>query len=520
MDPFTPALAASLAAQWPGQRFTASVYDERSGCQFDLRPDLRLTTASVLKVEVMAGILLRAQSQGRPLSAQEQSLIEPMITQSHDAPTNVLWQSLGGAAGMTALDNVFGLTDTTQIGPQWGVTVTSARDQVHLLRQVLVGDFGPIGPAYRADALYYMTHVIPAQRWGITAGVPAGWTVANKNGFASSVCCVWRINSTGVVYDPSGGGYVIAILSDHWPDQPTGVAAVETVSRAVAAKLAQPVAATGPSQAEAGNGARYAFWKGTDGNLQQAIWNGSAWTGPYDIGMGPLGSEPTSGIDGNGSTSALWRGADGNLWEAHWAGTAWAGPVNLKMGRLGSAPSVAVTAGGIRYVFWQGTDGNVWEAIGTGSDWGGPYDIGMGPIGSAPAAGVDSHGNTYVFWRGQDGNLWTGYWTGSGWSGARLVGMGPLGSQPSVAVTASATQYVFWKGPDGGLWEAIGGAGQPWTGPYNQGMGVLGSGPSAAVDGGGATSAVWKGGDGFLWQAFWNGSRWAGPSLVGVGPIG
>jgi hypothetical protein len=243
MDPFTPALAAQLAARWPGQRFTASVYDERTGCQFDMRPDLRLTTASVLKVEVMAGILLRAQSQGRGLTDQERSLILPMITQSHDAPTNVLWSSLGGAAGMTALDNVFGMTQTTQVGPEWGVTVTSARDQVHLLRQVLLGDFGPLGPSYRAEAFNYMTSVTPSQRWGITAGVPGGWTVANKNGFASSVCCVWRINSTGVVYDPGGGAYAVAILSDHWPDEASGIAAVEFVNRYVAAQLARPMSA-------------------------------------------------------------------------------------------------------------------------------------------------------------------------------------------------------------------------------------------------------------------------------------
>ncbi|MDP9075364.1 MAG: serine hydrolase, partial [Actinomycetota bacterium] len=240
-DPFTAGLAAQLAQQWPGKHFSAQVYDERSGCQFDLHPELRLTTASVLKVEVMAGILLRAQSQGRPLSAQERSLIEPMITASHDAPTTALWQSLGGAPGMTNLDHVFGMTGTTQIGPEWGVTITSAADQVRLLRQVVVGDFGPVGPSYRADAFHYMSSVIPSQRWGISAGLPANWTFVNKNGFAGSNCCAWRINSTGVVYSPDGPAYTIAILSDGWPDQPSGVAAVETVSRAVAAKLAVPV---------------------------------------------------------------------------------------------------------------------------------------------------------------------------------------------------------------------------------------------------------------------------------------
>ena len=31
-----------------------------------------------------------------------------------------------------------------------------------------------------------MTNVHPLQRWGITAGVPNGWTVAQKNGFYPS----------------------------------------------------------------------------------------------------------------------------------------------------------------------------------------------------------------------------------------------------------------------------------------------------------------------------------------------
>ena len=72
---------------------------------------------------------------------------------------------------------------------------------------------------------------------GITAGVRSNWTVALKNGFASSQCCGWRINSTGVAYDPAGGSYVVAILSDGWPNQASGIGGIETVSRAIAAQL-------------------------------------------------------------------------------------------------------------------------------------------------------------------------------------------------------------------------------------------------------------------------------------------
>ena len=98
MDPFTPALAAELAARWPGQRFSASIYDQRTGCQFDLRPDLRLTTASVLvKVPPFVAVTTGAipavsngmkgrskASPGRKLATTpcNEALVDPMTIRS------------------------------------------------------------------------------------------------------------------------------------------------------------------------------------------------------------------------------------------------------------------------------------------------------------------------------------------------------------------------------------------------------------------------------------------------------
>ncbi|MDQ1399341.1 MAG: hypothetical protein QOK20_1273, partial [Acidimicrobiaceae bacterium] len=363
-DPFTPALAADLAARWPGKHFSAQVFDERTGCQFDLHPELRLTTASVLKVEVMAGILLRAQSQGRPLSAQERSLIQPMITESHDAPTNVLWQSLGGAAGMTNLDHVFGMTGTTQIGPEWGVTKTSASDQVRLLRQVLLGDFGPLGPSYRADAFGYMSSVTPSQRWGISSGLPAGWTFANKNGFAGSICCAWRINSTGVVYSPSGPAYTIAILSDGWPDQPSGIAAVETVSRAVAAKLAAPIGSKVAVGRNAG-GALQVFAVNAGGRVLTSAQAGpgQGFGGWSDMGL-PVraAGSPAVGRNQNGVLQVFVRTADNRLltsWQQG-AGQAFGGWADLGLGgAIGGDPTIGVNSIGTLQVFVASTGGQV-----------------------------------------------------------------------------------------------------------------------------------------------------------------
>jgi hypothetical protein len=188
----------------------------------------------------MAGVLLRAQREGRPLTAYERSRIDPMITQSANPPTNELWSSLGGVPGMDALDAAFGLSQTTPTSP-WGLTSTSAHDQVELTRQVLIGEYGPLDPPARGVARHYMTRVVPSQRWGISAGVPAGWTVALKNGFAPSRCCGWRLNSTGYVEEPDGqGGYAATVLTDGWPDEASGIVGNETVSRAIAATLTAP----------------------------------------------------------------------------------------------------------------------------------------------------------------------------------------------------------------------------------------------------------------------------------------
>lgn len=237
--PFSAGFDAALRARYPRNRFTAAVYDRRTGCSYDYRPDLRLTTASVLKAEIMAGILLRAQAEGRGLTQWEQDNIGPMIARSADPEASALWSSLGGIAGMERVDRAFGLTQTDQNSP-WGITTTSARDRTSLMRQLLYGDGGPLGASYRATARSYLLSVVPSQDWGITAGVPAGTKVPLKNGFFSSQCCRWRLNSSGAV--EIGAGYVVTVLSDLWPDEASGIAGNEYVSRAINARLAGPFA--------------------------------------------------------------------------------------------------------------------------------------------------------------------------------------------------------------------------------------------------------------------------------------
>ncbi len=232
VDPFTPALKSDVARRFPGHHMTATAYDTRSGCTWRLNPGTQVTTASVIKVEVGTGVLLRAQREGRGLTSGEQARLTPMITESSNGPTTELWTSLGGAPAMAQLDRTFGLRDTRQAGPVWGLTSTTADDQVHLLRQVVLGEGGILDAAHRAPLVQAMGSVVPSQRWGVTAGAPAGTVVLQKNGFAASACCGWRINSVGVV-EHVGGPIVMAVLSDGWGSMAQGIPAIESVAQAV-----------------------------------------------------------------------------------------------------------------------------------------------------------------------------------------------------------------------------------------------------------------------------------------------
>jgi hypothetical protein len=230
---FTEEVVAALARDYPGKYITAHVHDLRTGCDYTLHPGNRQRTASVFKVMVMAGTLLEAQNEGRPVSEWEMSQLVPMITESTNDEVRALWNHFGASPWFREQGEIFGLAQTSitaDDGSSWGRTTTSARDQVDLLRQVLVGQWGPLDRQSREIAHDLMTSVVPSQTWGVSAGVPAGWVVAQKNGFAGIV-----INSVGWVDEPGPSeGYVVAILSQGWSTHAAGIAAVEEVNRIIA----------------------------------------------------------------------------------------------------------------------------------------------------------------------------------------------------------------------------------------------------------------------------------------------
>jgi hypothetical protein len=206
-------------------------------------------TASIVKVDVLAALLLQAQDEGRELTEHERGLAEAAIQRSDNASTDELWSLIGTGDGLDAANERLGLTETTA-GPgyTWGLTQTTSEDQIALLRAVF-GEDSPLEPESRAYVQELMGSVVPDQQWGISAAADGDFEL--KNGWLPrSQTGLWDINSIGrVVVDAdfdgdtyrAGDTYLVAVVSDGHVSQAAGIAVVEAAARlAVEALSAEP----------------------------------------------------------------------------------------------------------------------------------------------------------------------------------------------------------------------------------------------------------------------------------------
>ncbi|MGO4957203.1 FG-GAP-like repeat-containing protein [Luteococcus sp. Sow4_B9] len=151
-------------------------------------------TASIVKIAVMATVMDKAQREGRALSAWEKSQISPMIRYSDNTATTALWNHVGRGSAVGATLSRMGLRQTTPgYAGYWGLTVTSAPDQV-----VLMDHFARSNPVINATNRSYglslMRSVASDQDWGVTAG--SGDDIAVKNGWLPR-SDGWHVNSVG-----------------------------------------------------------------------------------------------------------------------------------------------------------------------------------------------------------------------------------------------------------------------------------------------------------------------------------
>ncbi|MFF3513080.1 serine hydrolase [Streptomyces sp. NPDC002573] len=192
--------------------------------------DTPYDTASIVKVDILATVLLQAQDAGRTLTPQEVTRAEAMIRHSDNDSATALWQQIGQAPGLEAANKRLGMA-TTKGGPGllWGLTQTTARDQIRLLRAV----FDTGSTALNEDSREYirtlMTRIEDDQAWGVSAATKSGWAL--KNGWLQRTATrLWDVNSIGQI-TVDGHRYLVAVLSNGSPSMKEGITLVEGEAR-------------------------------------------------------------------------------------------------------------------------------------------------------------------------------------------------------------------------------------------------------------------------------------------------
>ncbi|MEU9478450.1 serine hydrolase [Streptomyces sp. NPDC048191] len=219
-----------------GARVSAAVLAVDSGVSA-AHGDAAFDTASIVKVDILATLLLQAQDAGRQLTAAEKAYATKMIENSDNTSATELWHTIGRADGLDAANRRFGLTSTSGgDGELWGLTQTTAADQLALLRQVF-GQESKLSATSRTYVQGLMTSVEADQRWGVSAAAE-GDSSALKNGWlARSTTGLWDVNSIGRV-TVHGTDYLVAVLSKGTRTRAEGIALVEAAAKAAVSAFA------------------------------------------------------------------------------------------------------------------------------------------------------------------------------------------------------------------------------------------------------------------------------------------
>jgi hypothetical protein len=211
------------------------VINETTGVSAVYGGRLRFHTASIVKADILATLLLQAERARTPLTDQEADLAGPMIEASDDDAATALWNLAGGADGVAAANVTLGLDHTTPgAAGYWGLTSTTVGDQLRLLRD-LTRARSPLDRASREYELGLMREVEADQRWGVGAAATPGTAFAIKNGWLpDGPAQLWVINSIGAI-DHDGDRLLMAVLSNDQPTEAAGIAQDQAAAEAAAA---------------------------------------------------------------------------------------------------------------------------------------------------------------------------------------------------------------------------------------------------------------------------------------------
>jgi hypothetical protein len=230
-----PALAA-VTAGLSANQLSVALLDTVNG-EWAAYGEGPFDTASIVKVDILATLLLQAQDEERELTTREQTYATDMIENSDNEAASALWTAIGSATGLDAANDRLGLTETQGgDGTVWGVSQTTAEDQVRLLQNVF-GAESPLTAGSRTYIQDLMHHIAGGQDWGVSVAADDPADTALKNGWLErTVTKKWDVNSIGQI-KVKGRGYLIAVLTNGHTTQEAGIRIVEQASRAAVSAL-------------------------------------------------------------------------------------------------------------------------------------------------------------------------------------------------------------------------------------------------------------------------------------------
>ncbi len=187
-----------LAAADPAEDLTCALHRTR-----------HFYAASVIKATIISALLLKVHGP-RGLTRTQRYLAYLMITQSNNSAATALWNDVG-MRGMRVFLRRARMWHTF-LSDAWGLTLITAQDELTLL-QLLTNPGNVLGKYSRRYVLTLMAEVIPAERWGVSAGAARGITVHIKNGWLPyPEGDDWNVNSIGA-FTGEDISYQIVILT-------------------------------------------------------------------------------------------------------------------------------------------------------------------------------------------------------------------------------------------------------------------------------------------------------------------
>ena len=214
----------------------ASVFDVDDGTSWTYGGNAPQVCGSIMKVQILETLLSQAQTTHRALTPRETALATTMIENSNNDAATDLYQDVGLATPVLAFDRSIGMQRTTPDGDYWGLTTTTATDQLALLRTLAVPNTA-LSTNSRTYALSSMREIESDQDWGVSAGVPESVDIALKNGWLPLNAGDWQINSIGIV-NGQGRHYLIAVMTTADPSEQYGIDTVQRVASQAWSSLA------------------------------------------------------------------------------------------------------------------------------------------------------------------------------------------------------------------------------------------------------------------------------------------